>query len=91
MEKEAAVELTGGARVDSLPALIAHMVAAEGGAIVLRKKNRGIWNAVTWAQLDREVAAIRRGLRAMGFGRGDVAAAFFGDGALAASGPGRMP
>lgn len=68
------MELTGGARVNTLPALIAHKVAAEGGAIVLRKKNRGIWNAVTWAQLDQEVAAIRRGLRAMDFGRGDVAA-----------------
>ena len=68
------MELTGGVRVDTLPALIAQKVAAEGGATVLRKKNRGIWNAVTWAEMDTQVGAMRRGLRAMDFGRGDVAA-----------------
>lgn len=74
MEKEAAVELTGGVQVDTLPALLSRKLASDGGNIVLRKKNRGIWNAVKWAEMDAFVGAMRRGLRAMAFGRGHVAA-----------------
>lgn len=68
------MELSGGVKVDTLPALIAHQVATQGGATVLRKKTRGIWSGVTWSEMDDHVAAIRRGLRAMDFGRGGVAA-----------------
>ncbi len=42
--------------------------------MVLRKKDRGIWKATTWSELDGAVTAIRRGLQAIDFGRGDVAA-----------------
>lgn len=41
---------------------------------VLRTKNRGIWKAVTRAQLNDTVAKIGFGLLSRGFGRGDAAA-----------------
>ena len=66
MEKEADVALT-------IPALVAERIAAHGNEIVLRKKDRGIWQAVTWTQLGSSVADVSRGLAAIGFGAGDVA------------------
>jgi len=58
----------------TLPALLARQVASRGSEIVLRKKDRGIWKALTWAELDAAVQSVRRALGAMDFGRGDVAA-----------------
>jgi long-chain acyl-CoA synthetase len=69
VEKEADVELTG-----TVPALLARRAASEPGAVVLRKKDRGVWKSATAAEVAARVAAIRAGLRAMGFGRGDCAA-----------------
>ncbi len=66
MEEEAAVALT-------IPALVAERAAARGGEIVLRKKDRGIWKATTWAQLAARVRDIGGGLKAIGFRPGDVA------------------
>jgi long-chain acyl-CoA synthetase len=67
VEKEAAVELT-------IPALLTQRVSAHGSETILRKKDRGIWKATTWSELDAHVRAIGQGLLAAGFGKGDVAA-----------------
>lgn len=57
----------------TIPALLAERIASHGGDIVLRKKNRGIWQAVTWSQLGAHFQQVGAGLRAVGFGPGDVA------------------
>ena len=66
MEKEADVAVT-------IPALVAQRIAAHGNETVLRKKDRGIWQAVTWSQLGSHVQGVARGLSAVGFTAGDVA------------------
>ncbi len=58
----------------SIPALLTQRVAAHGAETVLRKKDRGIWKAVSWAELDVRVREIGKGLLATGFGPGDTAA-----------------
>jgi long-chain acyl-CoA synthetase len=57
----------------TIPALVAERVAAHGKEIVLRKKYRGIWQAVTWAELGAHVHAVSKGLAGFGFQSGDVA------------------
>jgi len=66
VEKEADVALT-------IPALVAERITAHGNETVLRKKDRGIWQAVTWTQLGSHVADVSKGLTAIGFAAGDVA------------------
>lgn len=57
----------------SIPAMLLARVARHGGDVVLRKKDRGIWKAVTWAELGARVRQVATGLQADGFGRGDAA------------------
>jgi long-chain acyl-CoA synthetase len=57
-----------------IPALIRQNAASHAAETILRSKDRGIWKAVTWAQLDTRVAQIGAALVSCGFGRGDVAA-----------------
>ena len=57
----------------TIPALLAERIAAHGKKIVLRKKHRGIWQAVTWSQLGVHVREICGGLASIGFRAGDVA------------------
>lgn len=58
----------------TIPGLLTQRVAAYGGETILRKKDRGIWKATTWSELDGYVRAVGQGLLAAGFGKGDVAA-----------------
>jgi len=69
MEEEAAVALNPA----SIPAILAANVAAHSGEIILRKKDRGIWKAVTWGELSTRVREVSSGLTKMGFRPGDVA------------------
>src|SRR5690348_11661893 len=69
MEEEAAVALNPA----SIPAILAANVAAHSGEIILRKKDRGIWKAVTWGELSTRVREVSSGLAKMGFRPGDVA------------------
>lgn len=69
MEEEAAVALNPA----SIPAILAAHVAAHSGEIVLRKKDRGIWKAITWGELGTRVHEVSVGLTKMGFRPGDVA------------------
>ncbi len=57
----------------TIPALLAERIAAHGKEIALRKKHRGIWQAVTWAELGAQVHAVTEGLARIGFQSGEVA------------------
>jgi long-chain acyl-CoA synthetase len=67
------VALNPAAQPASIPALVAARIAAHGAATILRKKDRGIWQAVAWSELGARVGAVGMALRASGFRRGDVA------------------
>jgi long-chain acyl-CoA synthetase len=69
MEKEAAMELSA-----TIPALLRQQVATYGSETIMRKKDRGIWNAVTWLELDKRVREIGQGLRAAGLASGRAVA-----------------
>ena len=58
----------------TIPALLSQQVATFGSETILRKKQRGIWNAVTWSELDGSVQEIGQGLRAAGVVHGDAVA-----------------
>ncbi len=57
-----------------VPTLIAQRAAAQGDETILRTKDRGIWKAVTWSQLDTKVREIGAALLAADFARGDIVA-----------------
>ncbi len=65
----------------SLPALLLERAGSQGSMTILRKKDRGIWQAIGWAQLAGRVRAIGLALREAGIGPGVVA------GILAETGP----
>jgi long-chain acyl-CoA synthetase len=58
----------------TIPALLSQQVATYGSETILRKKDRGIWNAVSWSELDIFVREIGQGLRAAGLAQGEVVA-----------------
>jgi long-chain acyl-CoA synthetase len=58
----------------TIPALLSQQVATYGSETILRHKDRGIWNAVSWTVLDEHVRRIGEGLRAAGLGGGEVVA-----------------
>ena len=60
--------------LNSVPALLAERAASHGGATILRTKHRGIWKAITWAELYARVKDIGTALLAADFHRGDVVA-----------------
>ena len=57
----------------SIPALLDQRAAAFGDRVVLRKKERGLWKAVTWTALDEKRRAVAAALRTADFRQGDVA------------------
>ena len=58
----------------TIPALLAQQVATYGSETILRKKDRGIWNAVSWSELDVHMQEIGQGLRAAGLAQGETVA-----------------
>lgn len=58
----------------TIPALLSQQVATYGSETILRKKDRGIWNVVTWSDLDARVRDIGLGLRASGLTQGQAVA-----------------
>jgi long-chain acyl-CoA synthetase len=66
------VALNGSAAGTTIPAIVAANVAAHGAEVVFRKKDRGIWKAVTWTELATHVRDIAAGLTGAGFGAGQV-------------------
>ncbi|MDQ2802644.1 MAG: long-chain fatty acid--CoA ligase, partial [Pseudomonadota bacterium] len=65
--------MTGEQAATSIPALAWQRVIADGRRTILRKKDRGIWKSVTWAELGAEARQVGQGLRAIGLRPGDVA------------------
>jgi long-chain acyl-CoA synthetase len=53
--------------------MVADRIATHGSETVLRKKHRGIWQAVTWSQLGEHMREVGGGLKAIGFRPGDTA------------------
>jgi long-chain acyl-CoA synthetase len=58
----------------TIPGLLSQQIATYGSETILRKKDRGIWNAVTWSDLDARVREIGQGLRASGLTHGATVA-----------------
>ena len=58
----------------SIPAMLSARIAAQGDAIILRKKRRGIWRAITWRELGADALAIAAALDASGLQRHEVVA-----------------
>ena len=67
--------------MSTLPALLLERAGSHGPVTILRKKDRGIWQAITWATLAGRVRAIGLALKDAGIGPGVVA------GILAETGP----
>ena len=65
--------LNPGTNPGTIPALAVARIAAHGGETILRKKYRGIWNAVTWSDLGARIDEVVVGLQAIGFRSGDIA------------------
>ena len=57
----------------TLPALLAARIAAHGPETILRRKERGIWRPIPWAELGARLRAIGCALRAGGLQPGQVA------------------
>jgi long-chain acyl-CoA synthetase len=62
------------AELDTFPKLLAHNATTHPGAIALREKDFGIWQAFTWAQYQDWVEKRALGLHLLGVRRGDVVA-----------------
>jgi long-chain acyl-CoA synthetase len=57
----------------TIPELLAERAAAHGTTVVLRKKDRGLWKAVNWSELDRKRRAVAAALIAAALNPADVA------------------
>jgi long-chain acyl-CoA synthetase len=66
------------AALDTVPKLLLRNAAQFGARPAMRRKDFGIWQTWTWAQLKQEVRAFAIGLRKLGLERGD-AVAIIGD------------
>jgi long-chain acyl-CoA synthetase len=49
-------------------------MAVHGDGTILRRKDRGIWKEITWAELGARARRVGMALKALGFRAGDVAA-----------------
>jgi long-chain acyl-CoA synthetase len=58
----------------TLAELMVERTSANPGKIILRRKARGIWSAVTWAQLAEKAGQIGEALIGLDIGRGDTVA-----------------
>jgi long-chain acyl-CoA synthetase len=68
------VELTMNQKLTSIPLLLSQRAASNGSETILRIKDRGIWKAVTWSELEAKTRAIGTALLDAGLARGDVVA-----------------
>ncbi|HVC58949.1 MAG TPA: AMP-binding protein [Acetobacteraceae bacterium] len=60
--------------MSTLPDLLRRRMATDGAHIILRRKDRGIWKPVRWAELGATIRGLARALHADGFGPGMVGA-----------------
>jgi len=66
------MELPDLGTLDTLPKVLAHNAARNGGDIALREKEFGIWKEYSWADYQDRVRRIALGLAELGVGHGDV-------------------
>jgi long-chain acyl-CoA synthetase len=57
----------------SVASMLMQRAHARADRAILRRKDRGIWKQVTWRQLAARARGVGMGLRALGFGPGEVA------------------
>ena len=57
--------------IDTVPKMFWHMVGTHGPQVILRQKEFGIWQSVTWEQFGRIVREIGMGLAALGLAAGE--------------------
>ncbi len=57
----------------TLPAMVQARIDAHPGETILRRKERGIWRPIAWAELGARIRAIGSALRADGLATGEVA------------------
>jgi len=57
----------------TIPAMVQARIAAHGEAVILRKKDRGIWQSISWNALGARIRAIGSALKASGLADGEVA------------------
>jgi long-chain acyl-CoA synthetase len=60
--------------VDTVPKLFWHQVTTRGDEVILRQKQLGIWQSVTWREFGRIAREVGMGLVALGFQPGETAA-----------------
>ncbi len=58
----------------SVPALVARQAGMQADETIMRRKDRGIWKAISWGQLAEQVRRIGGAVLAAQVGRGDTAA-----------------
>lgn len=58
--------------LDTLPKLLRDNAAHWPAEVALREKDFGIWNAMTWAEVNDRAAAFARGFKALGVRKGSV-------------------
>jgi long-chain acyl-CoA synthetase len=58
--------------IATVPALVFQRAASYAQEVILRKKQRGIWQAVTWAELAMRMRQVGMALAASDFSAGDV-------------------
>lgn len=54
----------------TLPRLVAANAAAAPDRVAMREKDRGIWQELTWSQVNRTVLSVAAGLQGLGLARG---------------------
>ena len=56
----------------TIPALVCQRAATHGALTILRHKHRGIWQAITWAELETAMRGAGMGLKALGCAPGET-------------------
>jgi long-chain acyl-CoA synthetase len=71
METQETLAMTAGA--DTVPTMFWRGVAERGGDVILRQKDFGIWQSITWTQFGQIAREVGMGLVALGFEPGECA------------------
>ncbi len=67
------MEMKSSMEFDNVAQMFWHGVQQRGAQVILRQKEFGIWQAVTWAELGRAAREVAMGLVSLGFRPGDTA------------------
>ena len=73
METQEALALTAAKAADTVPKMFWHGVATRRDEVILRQKEFGLWQSITWEQFGQIAREIGMGLVALGFAPGECA------------------